>query len=359
MKILLITMEYPPDKGGVGNYYYNLVKNLDNHQVEVFKASGKSFYKFFWPKWLKLYFEIKKIVKKNRPDIIWVGQILPVGTVAYLIKKKFKIPYFVSTHGMDIMLPQKSLKKEKLMKKILAEAKFITSNSQFTKNELIKLNIDDNKVEVVYPGCHISNNPKSINHNQIELIKEKLNLKDKKVLLTVGRLVERKGQDMVIKAMPRLLESFPNLIYLIIGSGPIEKNLKSISQKLKIEDNVKIIKSVSDEELPTYYQLADVFVMSSRDIDGDVEGFGMVYLEAISFGLPVVAGNSGGVPEVVIDNQTGLLVVPDNVLDLSQKIFELFSDQKKGNQLASNGQKMIKEKFNWEIQAEKLNNKLS
>ena len=73
----------------------------------------------------------------------------------------------------------------------------------------------------------------------------------------------------------------------------------------------------------------------------------------------MVAGNSGGVPEVVIDNQTGLLVVPDNVLDLSQKIFELFSDQKKGNQLASNGQKMIKEKFNWEIQAEKLNNKLS
>ena len=112
MKILLITMEYPPDRGGVGNYYFNLVKNLYGHQIEVLKADRSSFYKFFWPKWLKLYFKVKQQVKKNKPDLIWVGQVLPIGTVAYLIEKFFKIPYFVSTHGMDIMLPQKNLRKK-------------------------------------------------------------------------------------------------------------------------------------------------------------------------------------------------------------------------------------------------------
>ena len=358
MKILLITMEYPPDRGGVGNYYFNLVKNLYGHQIEVLKADRSSFYKFFWPKWLKLYFKVKQQVKKNKPDLIWVGQVLPIGTVAYLIEKFFKIPYFVSTHGMDIMLPQRSARKEKLMMKILEQAKFLTANSQFTRNQMVKLGISEDKVEVIYPAGHIKQTNEVGNKERVERLKKSLKLEGKKVLLTVGRLVERKGQDLVIKALPRLLENLPDLVYLIIGSGPYRKNLESEVNDLKLNQKVIFVSNASDEDLGAYYQLADAFVMPTRDVEGDIEGFGIVYLEAMSFGLPVVAGRSGGVPEVVIDGQTGLLVNPTNISDISQKIFEVLADIEKSKELVKKGQAKILEEFNWPKQTAKLMRKI-
>ena len=233
MKILLITMEWPPFRGGVGNYYFNLTQELAKQGMELqvlipqAKLEIESqkpnltvsvcpfFYKFFWPKWLKLYFEIKKTVKKFKPDLIWVGQVLPVGEAVYLIKQRFKIPYFVSAHSLDILLPQKNFRKDKILKKILDKAEFITANSEFTKKELQNLENSDKKIEIIYPCPNIKNNG---------LIKKQGN---QKILLTVGRLVKRKGQGKVIEVMPKLLLDFPDLTYLIIGNGPEKINLES------------------------------------------------------------------------------------------------------------------------------------
>ena len=355
MKILLITMEYPPDRGGVGNYYFNLVKNLQNHRVEVFKADVSSFYRLLWPRWLKLYFRLKRKLKQEKFDLIWAGQVLPIGIVAYLLKKSLNLPYFVSAHGMDIMLPQKNLRKEKLMMKALNEAKFITANSRFTKSQLVKLGLADEKIEVVYPGCHISGRA---GKEAVGKLRRELNLTGKQVLLTVGRLVERKGQSSVIAALPRLLDDFPNLVYLIVGSGPCLGRLKLKAENLNLSDRVIFITGASDEDLPAYYCLADVFVMPARDISGDVEGFGIVYLEALSYGLPVVAGRSGGAPEAIVDQESGLLANPDNVSDLSQKIFELLKDKGKADELVRKGRGMIASEFNWPDQAAKLSQRL-
>ncbi|MFA6304727.1 MAG: glycosyltransferase family 4 protein [Patescibacteria group bacterium] len=354
MKILLVTMEWPPFKGGVGNYYFNLVKNLTGQQIKVFEVGPKLFYRFFWPKWLKLFFEIRRQIKKEKPDLIWVGQVLPVGEATYLIKKFFHIPYFVSTHGLDIMLPQRSLRKEKALKQVLDNAEFITANSNFTKNELLNLGYDDNKVVVVYPCPHVSLNLKA-DSSKLEEIKQNLSLQGKKVLLTVGRLVKRKGQDAVIKALPELLQKFPNLVYLIVGEGPESLKLKTQSLKLGLENKVIFLANVSDEELSWYYQTADVFVMPAQNLAGDVEGFGIVYLEAASFGLPVVAASCGGVMEAVLNEQTGLLVEPSNSKDLIEKISRLLADQEFHQRLGNAAKARVEQEFIWSKQAGALN----
>ena len=382
MKILLITMEYPPMQGGVGNYYFNLVQNLSNVEVAVlineeipnnklpiskkFQITNSQFqifrriffYKYFWPKWIKLFFEVRKLVKKEKPDLIWVGQVLPVGTVAFFIKKFLKVPYFASVHGMDIMLPQKSLRKEKLMMRVLKSAVFITANSEFTKKQLLNLEMEDGKIEVVYPCSHVSRNAYHVTDEKINEIRNGLGLQNKQILLTVGRLVERKGQDKVIEAMSQLVKEFPNLMYLIIGNGPEAGNYKFQITNNKLQDKIKIISNVSDEKLPIFYQLADIFIMPARNIAGDVEGFGIVYLEAGSFGLPVIAGRSGGAKESVIDGQNGILVNPESVVEIKDSIKKLLKDDNLRNKLGEQG-RIRSAEFKWEVQAEKIIDKIN
>lgn len=356
MRVLLITMEWPPFKGGAGNYYFNLTENLSDCRVKVLQAGSSSFYKFFWPKWLKLFFKVRQLVKKDRPDLIWVGQVLPIGTVAYLIKKFLKIPYFVSTHGLDIMLPQKSSRKEKIMRRVLNEAQFITANSKFTKKELLNLDIAEEKIEVIYPCPNIK--AAAVSLEQIRELKQELNLEDKRVLLTVGRLVKRKGQVKVIQALPALLKKFPELVYVVVGNGPESAILKAKSLKLGLKNKVIFLANISNEELPTYYQLSDIFVMPAENLAGDVEGFGIVYLEAAMLGLPSVAGKSGGVTEAILDGQTGLLVEPDNQEDLVQKISLLLEDQNLYQKLSAGGKARVEQDFQWDKQAAKLNKRI-
>jgi len=365
MKILLITMEWPPFKGGVGNYYFNLTNELVKQGIEMqvmiprAKLENESqkpnltvfacpfFYRFFWPKWLKLYFEIKKTVKQFKPDLIWVGQILPVGEAVYLIKQNLKIPYFISTHGLDILTPQKNLRKDKILKKILNQAEFITANSEFTKKELLDLEIPEEKIEIVYPCPNIQNN---------QAIKKS---DHQKTLLTVGRLVKRKGQEKVIEAMPKLLEKFPGLTYLVIGEGPEKNNLEHKIKNLNLTNKVKILDNIINSELNEYYNEADIFVMPVENLEGDAEGFGIVYLEAGLFGLPVIGGSSGGAKEAILDNQTGLLVEPNNQQDLIKKIILLLEDPALAEKLGESAKNRVLKEFIWKNQADKLMLKLN
>ena len=210
---------------------------------------------------------------------------MPIGTVAYFIKKFYKVPYFVSTHGMDIIVPQKSLSKEKLMKKILAQSAFITANSNFTKTELLNLGYQPEKIEIVYPcpNLQIAESKEDVAGRQaaLKLLNEKLGLENKTVLLTIGRLVKRKGQELVIKALPELIKRFPDLVYLIVGQGPYEKKLKDLARDLGLGSRIKFLGKQSQEDLVRFYQVADVFVYPSFS-----ETQGLVVFEASSFGLP-------------------------------------------------------------------------
>ncbi len=350
-KTLLVTLDFPPLLGGVANYYFERVKAMSKDEIVVLvdelKTEGlklemgakiyrfKFLQRFIWPHWLFLIWYIYKIVKKEKINKIWVGQVLPVGTAVWVVSKILNIPYFVSCHGNDLLRAKKNKRKFKLAKKILADAEFVEANTEFTKNILVNdFEISAERIKIVYP---INTLKKAmVDLQKVGELKEKYNLKDKKVLLTVGRLVESKGIDLVLQALPKVWQSVPNLVYLVIGDGPDKNRLMQIVNKLpqNIKPNIVFVGAVPYLELPNYYALASAFILTPRstpliykerkgEVNTDTESFGVVYLEAQEFGLPVVAGKVGGALEIAKNYNQMHLIDSENNNEIIEKIIEI------------------------------------
>ncbi|MBI5022803.1 MAG: glycosyltransferase family 4 protein [Candidatus Magasanikbacteria bacterium] len=345
-KIFLITLEFPPQIGGVSRYYDGLVKHWSG-EIKVMPANLKC---PLWPHWLPLIWRVGKIVKKEKIEMLWVGQVLPVGYVALWFKRRKKVPYTVFTHGMDILVPQKSRWKKYWLKKILFNAELVVANSQFTRGELIKLGVVEWRIIVVYP-CPVEMKDSSLAllpQNDIE-----------KIILSVGRLVKRKGFDKVIDVMPRLLKRVPDLKYVIIGNGPEIAALQNQIAELGLSDNVEILEKVYDKELQEWYNKCTLFALPCRQIGVDVEGFGLVFLEAALAGKPVVAGNSGGAPETIRHGYGGFVIEPDSPDELYQALLKILTDEPFANRLGDYGCDWVSRNFQWEKEIEKLKEKIN
>ncbi len=345
-KTLLLTLEYPPTRGGVARYYSGLV----NHWLEpITLVSEKSeLFWWLWPKWLPLLWRIGKRVKKEGFEMVWVGQVLPLGYVALWLKKRYKTPYAVFTHGMDILLPQASWWKKGWLKRILGQAAVVVANSEFTKSELLKLGVPEEKIVIVYP-CP------SLNKEQGTKNKEQAS---EKIVLSVGRLVKRKGFEKVIEIMPRLLKRVPGLKYVVVGNGPEVTSYKLQVTKLGLDNNVLILTDVGDTDLIQWYQRANVFVMPCEQLGADVEGFGLVFLEAAGYGLPVVVGRSGGAPEATQHGYGGFVIDPSSEDDLYQALLKILTDNSFAARLGKYGQEWVKKNFQWNNEIKKLEEKL-
>ncbi len=289
-------------------------------------------------------------IKNHRIELLQIGQILPLGTLALVYKK---VPYIIYAHGLDILLPQHYLRKKTLLKNIIKNAKGIVANSNFTKDELLKLGAESEKIVVAYPCPNIK--PKPLDQTEIDKVIKREGLENKKIILTVGRLVKRKGHDMVIKALPRIIKQVPEAIYLIVGDGPMKSELQKLVYQNNLGERVKFLGKVSDQELNIYYQICDVFIMPSRQLDnGDVEGFGTVFLEANLFGKPVIGGRSGGIPEAIINGQTGLLVNPLDIEDIAAATTKLLLDEAYAAKLGTQGLERVENEFDWFSQTQKI-----
>jgi phosphatidylinositol alpha-1,6-mannosyltransferase len=383
---LLFTLEFPPDIiGGIATYYYNICKNLPPDKIVIltpqfqtaqnfdgqhrFKIIRKKLLNQFpeiWPKgffgalkiifsvrWISMFRYFAQAVKSHDIQLVQVGQFLPVGTLAMIYKKRKNIPYIAYAHGIDILLPQKFMRKNTLLKSIIRNAKAIIANSNFTKNELIKLGAVPDKTKVVNPCPNMEAN--TFSKFRLQRIRDEQKLINRKILLTVGRLIERKGHDKVIEALPLIIKKVPNVIYLICGKGPHKDNLTRLVDKFNLSDYVTFLGQVPQEDLIAYYQLCDVFIMPSRQLpNGDVEGFGIVFIEANLFGKPVIGGLSGGIPEAVLDGQTGVLVNPIDTKDIADAAIRLLTDEILSQRLGQQGQTRAQKEFDWKIQTEKI-----
>jgi phosphatidylinositol alpha-1,6-mannosyltransferase len=176
------------------------------------------------------------------------------------------------------------------------------------------------------------------------------------VILTVGNLVARKGHDTTICALPRLLQRVPDVTYLIVGDGPNLNQLETLATRLGVRNRVIFAGRMADEVLAEVYALCDVFVMSSRvNLDEkDVEGFGIVFLEASACAKPVIGGRSGGVPEAIVDGVTGLLIDPNDPRQLSDTIALLLTDREFANRLGEQGRVRAVNDFSWRRVADKV-----
>ena len=186
----------------------------------------------------------------------------------------------------------------------------------------------------------------------------------KKILLSVGNLVRRKGHDMVLKSLPQLIKEIPNLLYLIVGKGPEKGRLVGLIKSLNLEAFVKMEGNVPNSKLALYYKCADLFIMPSRELKNkynetiDVEGFGLVFIEANMFGIPVIGGRSGGIPEAIADGISGLLVDPHDEYDIAKAVKKLLSDEKYSRQLGENGRQRAINNFKISEESKKIMNLL-
>ena len=274
-------------------------------------------------------------------ESIWVNHILPVGTTAYLSKFVTRKPYVVFLHGMDFDLARRNTWKRFLTRRILKGAKRVVTNSYALARE-VQAFVRIQEPIVVHPSVADvfvrASHATPLVSNQSTI-----------TLLTVSRLVERKGHIKVLEA----IRDIPNVQYIIVGDGPYYGKIFYRIKDLQLETRVRIIRSASDEELPRIYQSADIFVMPTEKREFDREGFGIVYLEAQLFGLPVIASDHPGIDEAIVDKVTGFLIEEDQ-LTLRKAIIRLVNDRKLRERMGSFGRDYVLAGFTREKQFSKL-----
>ncbi len=358
MKFLLVTLEYFPFKGGVANYYTNLVHYWPKSSQIFVLHNNKNNLLFSIPlfSWLKSIFKFYHFIKKNKINHVIVGHILPLGIPVFLLSFFLNIKYTVILHGMDFSFSIRTRRKSWISKKILNRASSIICANSYVASLCSESLNEKNKISVFNPGVEDFS---SIDQVFIDKIKNDYKLNNKKVLFSLGRLVKRKGFDMLIKSLKIILEKnkINNIIYFIAGDGPDREYLKKLAEDEVGSDYYKYIVflgPISESQKWSLFSLCDIFTMPSRDIDGDFEGFGIVYLEANLVKRAVIAGKSGGVGDAVLHNYNGLLVNPLDENEISKSILSLLDDESLRIKLGEQGRERALNDFNWKNQVEKI-----
>jgi N-acetyl-alpha-D-glucosaminyl L-malate synthase BshA len=391
--ILVIASAFPRYQGDLsGNFVYELAKRLNEKEFEIIvltphhpdtklkeTVDGMNVYRFpyFYPfKYQKLVYgggvsyNIKnsylakiqvplfflselfyafKIIRKEKIDVIHSHWLVPQGLVGAICKRIFGIAHIATVHGSDVNTIKKSKFFSLICSFIIHNSDKITANSNYTKN--IVLSIDNkakNKVEVVPMGIDINRFKSEDNTNLKEVLGAEY------LILSVGRLIDWKGTKYLIKAMKEVIKKFPNSKLVIGGNGPEKGNLERLTEELNLKKNVIFAGYIEDIDLPEYYGFADVFCLPSINLNGQTEALGVVLLEAMACGTPVIGSDVGGIPDIIKDGYNGFLVSEKSPEGLADKIIELVSNEKMAEEFSINGLKIVKERFSWEIVTERF-----
>jgi phosphatidylinositol alpha-1,6-mannosyltransferase len=378
MKILLITDSFLPHAGGSRVYYHNVYRRVatrSSDRVVVLtkkvpgwkefdaKESTPSFrivrrfepipnYKpRQLPKGFLTLFEGLRLLATERPDIIHAGDLFPPGLSALAIKKMLGVPYVVYCHGEEITQIDFRRHQPKVRNQIYRQADGIVAASSFAQQNLLRIGISPDRVRQITPGVDCERFqplPKNA-----ELVRQ-YGLEGKRVLLTVARLVKRKGHAIVLDAVAKLAPKMRDLRYLIVGEGPEREQLERQCGALGIAENVIFAGHTPDELLVDFYNLCDAFIMINRESRGDVEGFGMVFLEANAAGRPVIGGHSGGAAQAVVQGVTGLLVNPDSPEEAAAAIEQLMKDEAMRRRMSETGLRRARQEFSWDSRSDAL-----
>ena len=329
-KTLLLTENFPPKEGGSGRWFWELYSRLPNDKVLIVAndiPEGREFDKTHeldivrielesteWglasTKGLGFYWEtirkVLKLVKEHGIEEVHCGRVIPEGVIARALKLLAGARYNCFVHGEDVETAATSREHSLLVKNVCKNASMLICNSENTANIVRKLGFDSgSKCEVLHPGVDTSRFEVAAPDTSF---RQKMGWSGKRVLLTVGRLQRRKGQDFLIKSMPALLKEFPDLFYAVVGRGECYDELISLVDQHELHDNVCVYPDMDDEALIKCYQQCDIFILPNRTIDNDIEGFGMVLVEAQVCGKPVIAGDSGGTRETMNIGKTGHII---------------------------------------------------
>ncbi len=375
---LLISNDFPPIVSGISTVFYHIWKRLPHGKIIVLAPKIPGYLEFDkketfhiirkriptsesgMAKFLKMLLNILYAlyyIRKYNVKKLHCGQILSVGPAGFICKKLFGTPYNVYVYGSETIRFSNSTTVSTIMRKIIKEADELVTNSEFTLREYRQWGIPGEKMMKIIPGVDTAF---FYPQERPEYLIEKYHLHEKQVIMTVGRLDERKGHDMVIRAMAHIVKRVDNVVYMIVGKGREEQRLKNLVESLKLHNHAVFTGFVADELLPAYYNLCDVFVLPNREtklynrLKGDYEGFGVVFLEASACGKPVIAGNSGGSKEAVVDGVTGLIVNSENEKEIARAIERILTNKNLARQLGTAGRTRVEREFDWQYIAKTM-----
>src|SRR5262245_22501740 len=355
MKVLLLTWDFPPGKGGIQIWMHELAQRLPNAEVRVLAPVAPSTRAFDaassihvrrlgaarWGRgaWLaELTVRTIASCLLWRPDLIVCGHVI-TAPAALAARVLTRTPYAVFTHAYEI--------RRRRMKQsygyLLRRARLVISNSAFTRGAVLKLGVAPDRIRILHPGVDAERFSPALNGNYRS-----------RMILSVSRLADMyKGHDVTIRALPLIKSKIPSARYVIAGGGPLREYLGRVAQSVGVEQDVEFLGEVTDDQLLDLYRSADVLAVLSRESAslGGAEGFGIVCLEAAACGVPVVAGRSGGLPDAVQDGVTGILVDPLDLGAAADAFVSVLTDTALAHRLGAAGRKAVLERFTWDHMA--------
>ena len=287
--------------------------------------------------------------------MVHCARCLPEGVMALALKASARVPFACYVHGEDVTTATSSRELRWLVHRVLRTADFVIANSRNTERILREeWGLPDGRIRVLYPGVDTK---RFIPAPRDPDIRGRLGWHDRPVVLTVGRLQKRKGHDQMIQALRSARRAIPDVLYAIVGDGEERAPLQALTAREGLSEHVQFLGEVGDEELIRCYQQCDLFVLPNRQVGRDIEGFGMVLLEAQACGKPVIAGASGGTAETMDIPATGRVVGCDTPDDLAALVAEMLSDRDRLRAMGGAARAWVCERFDWDAlgrQAEDL-----
>ena len=365
LRLLMITELFLPTKGGTAVSFDDDFRRLGGKAVHIVTADvpGAAEFDRYHPNtihrldlkrkaWLKpeslliytkLFWKSLWLAVTTRPEAIFAGRALPEGLVALIVGRLTGRPVLIYAHGEELTGWGRG-RKFQAMRFTMQRADWILSNSDDTRDTLVNLlGVDSDRIALTYPTVDEERfHPAPAD----EELRRSINVVGNgKLILSVGRLMRRKGFDNVIRSLPTLLEQGLIIEYALIGIGNEQTHLQELAEELNVAEHVHFLGHVSYEDLPRWYHACDLFAMPNRDIDGDSEGFGLVFLEAAASGKPAIAGKAGGTSSAVIDGKTGLLVNGEDVAEIATAIGRLLDDPEESSRLGCAGRQRVLENY--------------
>ncbi|WAL67279.1 glycosyltransferase family 4 protein [Amycolatopsis cynarae] len=375
-RTLLVTNDFPPRPGGIQNYLDALARRLPPDDLVVYAPSwhGSSgshpefdaaapFEIVRHPTSLMLptpdvLRRARELLRSRDCESVWFGAAAPLALLAQPLRAAGAERVVASTHGHEVgwsMLPGA----RQALRRIGDTTDVLTFVSKYTRGRF---------ASAFGPMAGLEYLPSGVDTDFFRPddaaraeIRARHGLGDRPTVVCVSRLMPRKGQDMLIRALPQVRRTVPDAALLLVGGGPYRETLSRLAGELGLTRDVVLTGSVPWQELPAHYVAGDVFAMPSRTRGGglDVEGLGLVYLEASASGLPVIAGNSGGAPETVLEDVTGHVVDGRDVAGLAETLVPLLQDPVRARKMGEAGRSWVREHWRWDVLAARLSRLLT
>jgi len=365
---MLVSDVFPPKAGGSGRWFWELYRRLPREDCVIVAGEHADFQQFDRGQDLRLHRmpltlstwgigsvqglqqytraarRLARLAKQEHVRTLHCGKCLPEGLLGRLLKSWRGLPYVCYVHGEELNVATTSRELKWLTARVLRGAEFVVANSRNTARLLGDTwRLPADRIRVLHPGVDTTRfvaAPRDLHW------RAQHGWNDRPVVLTVGRLEKRKGHDIMLQAMRVLSRTIPNVLYVIVGDGEERSALHESVDRLGLRADVQFFGEASEDDLVRCYQQCDVFVLPNRDVGGEIEGFGIVLLEAQACGKPVVAGHSGGTAETMQVPDTGRLVDCESPDELALVVADLLTDLPQRARMQDAARQWV-ERFDW------------